>query len=80
MLEKKWVFLGYINVIKDLYGGVVTGERTTNGNASKFLITVGLCQNFLVLVDETKVGINYKLKLWRSALEFKGFRLCRVKN
>lgn len=28
-----------------------------------------------VLIDDTKIGINYKLEFWRAALESKGFKL-----
>ena len=33
----------------------------------------------IVLVNETKAGINAKLKLWRQALESQGVRLSRAK-
>ena len=33
----------------------------------------------IVLVDETRAGVNAKLKLWRQTLESRGFRLSRVK-
>ena len=31
----------------------------------------------IVLVDETRAGVNAKLELWRQALESQGFRLSR---
>ena len=34
----------------------------------------------IVLVDETKKGVNTKLELWRNNLEFKGFKLSRRKT
>jgi hypothetical protein len=34
----------------------------------------------VVLVDETRVGINRKLELWKDALESKGFRISRTKT
>ena len=34
----------------------------------------------IVLVDETRAGINHKLELWRETLEGKGFRLSRSKT
>ena len=34
----------------------------------------------VVLVDESRTGVNQKLKLWRETLEFKGFRLSRTKT
>ena len=34
----------------------------------------------VVLVDESRAGVNGKLELWRSTLESKGFRLNRTKT
>ena len=34
----------------------------------------------VVLVDETRVGVNRKLELWRQTLESKGFRISRTKT
>jgi len=34
----------------------------------------------VMLVDESKAGINRKLELWRRMLESKGFRLSRTKT
>ena len=34
----------------------------------------------IVLVDETKAGINAKLELWRKTLESRDFRLSRAKT
>ena len=34
----------------------------------------------VVLVDESSVGVNRKLQLWRRTLESKGFRLSRTKT
>ena len=34
----------------------------------------------IVLVDETRSGVNAKLELWRETLESKGFRLSRTKT
>ncbi|KAK9093332.1 hypothetical protein Syun_028243 [Stephania yunnanensis] len=34
----------------------------------------------IVLVDETKDGVNRKLELWRNTLESKGFKLSRMKT
>jgi hypothetical protein len=33
----------------------------------------------IVLVDESRAGINRKLELWWETLESKGFRLSRTK-
>ncbi|KAL6507853.1 hypothetical protein OROGR_024048 [Orobanche gracilis] len=34
----------------------------------------------IVLIDETKVGVQQKLELWRDTLEARGFRLSRSKT
>uniref|UniRef100_K3Y0J0 Reverse transcriptase domain-containing protein n=1 Tax=Setaria italica TaxID=4555 RepID=K3Y0J0_SETIT len=34
----------------------------------------------VVLVDESRAGVNRKLELWREILESKGFRLSRTKT
>ena len=34
----------------------------------------------VVLVDESRTGVNQKLELWRETLESKGFRLGRTKT
>ena len=36
--------------------------------------------NDIVLVDETRAGVNAKLELWRQTLESRGFRLSRTKT
>ena len=33
----------------------------------------------VVLIDETREGVNAKLELWRGVLESKGFRIRRTK-
>jgi hypothetical protein len=33
----------------------------------------------VVLIDETIIGVNQKLELWRQTLKSKGFRLSRTK-
>jgi len=39
-----------------------------------------LSDDDIVLVDETKAGVNAKLELWRQTLETRGFRLSRTKT
>ena len=34
----------------------------------------------IVLVDETRAGVNAKLELWRQTLESRGFKLSRAKT
>ena len=34
----------------------------------------------IVLIDETRAGVNAKLELWRQTLESRGFKLSRTKT
>ena len=34
----------------------------------------------IVLIDETKSGVNVKLDVWREVLESKGFKISRTKT
>ena len=34
----------------------------------------------IVLVDDTRAGVNTKLKIWRQTLESRGFKLSRAKT
>ena len=34
----------------------------------------------VVLIDDSRTGVNRKLELWRQTLESKGFRLSRTKT
>jgi hypothetical protein len=34
----------------------------------------------VVLIDESRIGVNQKLELWRQTLESKGFRLSMTKT
>ena len=39
-----------------------------------------LFENDIVLVDEIRYKVNVKLKIWRDALESKGFRLSKTET
>lgn len=39
-----------------------------------------LLRDRILLIDETSVGLNTKLELWRDTLESKGFRLGRTRS
>ena len=59
VLEKKRVFVAYIEVIKDMYDRVVTSIKTTGGETKEFPITIGLHQGsalspylFALVIDE----------------------------
>ena len=91
---KKGVPIKYIDIIRDMYDGVVANVRTCGGITSDFSITIGLhqgstlspflfvivmdeltrafqdeipwCMLFvddIILINETRAGINVKLKL-----------------
>ena len=95
-LMKKGVPIKYIDIIKDMYDGLVANVRTCEGITNNFSIITGLfkgsalspllfsivmdeltraiqdeipwCMLFaddIVLVDETRAGVNVKLELWR---------------
>ncbi|KAJ7949585.1 Retrovirus-related Pol polyprotein LINE-1 [Quillaja saponaria] len=111
VLEKKMVPTKYVEVIKDMYEGVMTRVQTVDDMTGEFPITIGVhqgsslspylfslvideltyniqdkapwCMLFaddIVLVDETREGLNSKLGMWRNALESKGLRLNRTKT
>ncbi|KAL6521569.1 hypothetical protein OROGR_018138 [Orobanche gracilis] len=81
----------YIDIIKDMYEGA-----STRSALSPFLFAIVMdeltrgiqndvpwCMMFaddIVLIDETKVGVQQKLELWRDTLEARGFRLSRSKT
>ncbi|KAJ7957491.1 Retrovirus-related Pol polyprotein LINE-1 [Quillaja saponaria] len=110
VLEKKKVPTKYVEVIKDMYEGVMTRVRTLDGMAGEFSITIGVHQGLslspylfalvmdeltyniqdralwcmlfaddIMLIYETREGLNSKLEMWRNALESKGLRLSRTK-
>lgn len=39
-----------------------------------------MCAADIVLIDETKEGVDSELELWRQNLESRGFRLSRNKT
>ncbi|PHT51814.1 hypothetical protein CQW23_06276 [Capsicum baccatum] len=63
--DAKRVPVAYIRSIQDMYDGEVTWCM--------------LFANDVVLIDETRGGVNDKLEIWRQTLESKGFQLSRTK-
>jgi hypothetical protein len=60
-----WCFLCFINLTRDIQENIPW------------------CMLFaddVVLVDDSRTGVNSKLELWRETLESKGFRLSRTKT
>ncbi|KAL6494082.1 glutamated carboxypeptidase [Orobanche gracilis] len=90
---QKGVSRKYIDIIKDMYEGASTSVRSA---LSPFLFAIVMdeltrgiqndvpwCMMFaddIVLIDETKDGVQQKLELWRDTLEARGFRLSRSKT
>lgn len=50
VLEKTHVHKRYIDVIKDMYNGVITSLRTIAGETDTFPITIGLNQGFALSI------------------------------
>nr|XP_009801320.1 PREDICTED: uncharacterized protein LOC104247073 [Nicotiana sylvestris] len=89
-LKAKGVLVPYIMAIKDIYDRAKTRVRIVGGNFEDFQIVMGLHQgdapwymlftDDIVLIDESRTGVNERLEVWRQALEFKGFTLSRTKT
>nr|GEX69745.1 integrator complex subunit 11 [Tanacetum cinerariifolium] len=62
----------YSKVIKDIYDGVKTRERTIMGKTEFFLMEVGLYQGSAIKSAE---GLNIKIDKWMEALEDNGLRV-----
>ena len=67
-LMKKRVPIKYIDIIKDMYDGVVANLRTCGGITSDFSITIGLHQRsalspflFVIVMDELTRAIQDKI-------------------
>ncbi|XP_075093708.1 uncharacterized protein LOC107820127 [Nicotiana tabacum] len=75
-LEVSGVPVVYIRVIKDMYEALDVLTRHIQGR-------VPWCMLFaddIVLINETRGGVNTKLEVWRQMLESKGFKLSRSKT
>ncbi|VFQ71539.1 unnamed protein product [Cuscuta campestris] len=79
-LFKGKVPIVYTRVIKDIYDGAMTRVRTSGGDSESFSVGMGLHQDDIVLIDDTREGLNDKLELWCLALETKGFKISRNKT
>ena len=110
-LMKKGVPIKYIDIIKDMYYGVMANVRTCGGITNYFSIKIGLHQEYalnlflfvivmdkftraiqdeipwcmlfaddIVLINETRAGVNAKTEVWRQTLKSRGFRLSGAKT
>jgi hypothetical protein len=68
-----------------MYTNIVTCVRACDDKSDAFSIKIGLHQGLalstyiftlvMVLIDESRIGVDQKLELLRQTLESKGFRL-----
>ncbi|XP_071722712.1 uncharacterized protein, partial [Rutidosis leptorrhynchoides] len=67
-LVEQGVSSQYIHLIQDMYEGIRTSVPTNGGDTPDFPITI----DDVILIDESREGVNEKLELWRETLESKG--------
>ncbi|XP_071687880.1 uncharacterized protein [Rutidosis leptorrhynchoides] len=79
-LRDRSILSRYISAIKDMYEGAKSCVRTPVGNIEVFPIEVGLHQDDIVLVSESKEELNRRLEQWRMALEGNGLQISRQKT
>ncbi|XP_056695252.1 uncharacterized protein [Spinacia oleracea] len=65
-LSRKGIPRKYIDIIKDIYEGFSTSVRTTVGKTEEFPITIGVNEDDILLINETKEVEDFKLDLWRK--------------
>ncbi|KAL6516422.1 hypothetical protein OROGR_019727 [Orobanche gracilis] len=72
---------GGVNFLLKEQGSTTIKWKCIDRNALSTLgLTSAVRKDDIVLIDETKVGVQQKLELWRDTLEARGFRLSRSKT
>ena len=77
------IFLSQLDCIKDLHLSPFLFATVMDELTRAIQDEIPWCMLFtddIVLVDETRAGVNAKLELWRQTLESRGFRLSRAKT
>ncbi|XP_076928480.1 uncharacterized protein LOC143592450 [Bidens hawaiensis] len=69
----------YVDIVHDMYARTETSVRAPVGDIASFPVEIGLHQDDIVLVAESKHDLNMRLEEWRAALEKKGLRMSRSK-
>ena len=79
-IQKSTYLVSIINIVKDDGHGFALIMDELTREIQDEVPWCMLCADDIVLIDETRGGLNAKLERWRHSLESKGFRLSRSKT